>query len=101
MKILKRPGATVGIQSNDPELGLQVVNNSEYIHSELAVRFDLNRNFITSVSPASFYLPPNTQETIWVTYSSEGFESGNYEQDLKCITNHPEIRRFSFIMSCM
>ena len=83
-------GATVGIQSNDPELGLQVVNNSEYIHPELAVRFDLNRNFITSVSPASFYLPPNTQETIWITYSSEGFESGNYEQDLKCITSLPE-----------
>ena len=84
-------GATVGIQSNKSELGLQVVYNAEYIHSELAVRFDLNRNFITAVNPSSLTLPPGTQETIWITYSSVGFEPGSYEQDLKCITSHPEL----------
>ncbi|MCU0369888.1 MAG: carboxypeptidase regulatory-like domain-containing protein [Bacteroidales bacterium] len=82
--------ATIGLQSWNPELGLQVAYNEEYVHSELAVRFDLNRNFITSVNPSSFYLPPNTQETIWITYSSAGFETGSFEQDLKCITSHPE-----------
>lgn len=83
-------GATVGIQSLDPGLGLQVVYNEEYIHSELAVRFDLDQNFIIAVNPASLELLPGTQETIWITYSSEGFESGNYEQDLKCVTSHGE-----------
>lgn len=82
--------ATVGLQSGGPELGLQVVNNAPYLHSELAVRFDLNRNFITSVSPASGFLLPGHQETIWVTYSSEGFEHGSYEQELKCVTSLPE-----------
>jgi len=71
--------ATVGLQSSDPELGLQVVNNAPYLHSELAVRFDLNRNFITSVSPASGFLSPGHQETIWITYSSAGFEHARDE----------------------
>jgi hypothetical protein len=83
-------GATVGLQSSDPAVGLQVVFNQEYVHSELAVRFDLNRNFITHVQPASLVLPPGTQETIWITYSSEGFEVGGYEQELKCVTSLPD-----------
>lgn len=84
-------GATVGLQSWNSQQGLQVVHNAEYVHSELAVRFDLNTNFITHVQPATLTLLPNTQETIWITYSSEGFEAGNYEQDLKCLTSHPEL----------
>ncbi|MFA4863802.1 MAG: T9SS type A sorting domain-containing protein [Bacteroidales bacterium] len=82
--------ATAGLQSWNPELGLQVLYNQEYLHSELAVRFDLHRNFIVSVNPASGYLPPNSQETIWITYSSVGFEHGSYEQELKCVSNLPE-----------
>jgi hypothetical protein len=82
--------ATIGIQSDDPGLGLQVVYNENYIHSELAIRFDLNRNFITTVTPAAGFLPPGTQEHIWITYSSYGFEAGSYEQDLLCLTSHPE-----------
>lgn len=87
--------ATIGLQSSDPSVGLQVVYNAEYVHSELAVRFDLNRNFITSVTPSSLTLPPGTQETIWITYSSEGFEVGGYEQELKCETSigeYPQIQ---------
>lgn len=81
--------ATVGLQSSDPTVGLQVVYDAEYIHSELAVKFNLNRNFITSVTPSSLTLPPGTQETIWINYSSAGFEAGSYEQDLKCVTSLP------------
>ena len=83
--------ATVGLQSWNSQQGLQVVYNAEYVHSELAVRFDLTRNFITSVTPATLTLPPDSQETIWITYNSTGFEVGNYEQDLKCVTSHPEV----------
>lgn len=87
----EKTSATVGLQSGDPSLGLQVVYNAEYVHSELAVRFDLHRDFITNVTPASLFLLPGTQETIWITYSSEGFAPGGYEQELKCVTNFPEI----------
>lgn len=83
-------GATVGIQSSLPEAGLQVVCNAPYLHSELAIRFELNRYFITSVVPASGHLPPNSQEHIWITYNSTGFEAGSYEQELECLFSHPE-----------
>jgi hypothetical protein len=85
-----KTSATVGLQSYDPSMGLQVVYNAEYVHSEMAVRFDLHHNFITHVSPSSLTLPPGTQETIWITYSSEGFAPGTYEQDLTCVTSIPE-----------
>lgn len=84
--------ATIGIQSVDPGQGLQVSMNEAYVHSEMALRFDLNRGFITSVTPSSFTLQPGTQETIWIHYSSVGFESGNYEQDLKCVTSLPDFQ---------
>jgi hypothetical protein len=86
--------ATIGLQSSNPELGLQVSMNESFVRSEMAVRFDLNRSFITSVTPASLTLQPGQQETIWITYSSEGFEIGNYEQELKCLsslTEYPEL----------
>lgn len=82
---------TVGIQSANPEMGLQVVYNAPYLHSELAIRFQLTRNFITSVVPASGHLPPNSQEHIWITYNSTGYEPGNYEQDLECQLSLPEV----------
>ncbi|MBW6460850.1 MAG: carboxypeptidase-like regulatory domain-containing protein, partial [Bacteroidales bacterium] len=82
--------ATVGLQSHDKEIGLQVVYNAPYLHSELALRFDLNRNFVTAVNPASGLIPTGGQETIYVTYSAAGFQPGSYEQDVKCLTSHPE-----------
>ncbi|MBK6964598.1 MAG: carboxypeptidase regulatory-like domain-containing protein [Bacteroidales bacterium] len=82
--------ATIGLQSSNPELGLQVSMNEAYVHSEMAVRFDLTRGFIKSVTPASLTLQPGTQETIWIKYSSVGFETGGYEQELRCVTSLPE-----------
>lgn len=87
----EKTSATVGLQSYNPELGLQVVYNAEYLHSEMAVRFDLNRNFIVTVHPASGHLPPNSQEHIWITYSSVGYEHGTYEQELKCVSSLPDV----------
>ncbi len=81
--------ATVGLQSADPAIGLQVVYNGPYVHSELALKFAYPTNFITEVSPSSGWIPPGTQETILITYSSEGFQPGTYEEELKCITNFP------------
>jgi hypothetical protein len=82
---------TVGIQSWNPEMGLQVAYNQEYLHSQMALRFDLNRNFIVTVHPASGHLPPNSQEHIWITYSSVGYEHGTYEQELKCVSSLPDV----------
>lgn len=82
---------TVGIQSWNPEMGLQVAYNQEYLHSEMAIRFNLNRNFIVTVHPTSGHLPPFGQEHIWITYSSVGYEHGTYEQELKCLSSLPDL----------
>lgn len=82
---------TVGLQSWNPEMGLQVAYNQEYLHSQMAIRFDLNRNFIVTVHPASGHLPPNSQEHIWITYSSVGYAAGTYEQELKCVSSLPDV----------
>jgi len=88
---------TIGIQSYNPEMGLQVTYNETYVHSEMALRFDSpsqTTGFITNVSPASFFLPPGTQEHVWITYDSEGYEAGTYFQDLLCLSNdtlNPEV----------
>lgn len=91
---------TVGLQSGEGDLGLQVVYNEPYLHSEMAIRFDLNRYFIISVQPAIGYLPPSSQEHIWITYSSTGFEPGSYEQELKCLFNRPD-HSYEFVHNVM
>jgi hypothetical protein len=93
--------ATVGLQSGNPEMGLQVAYNQEYVHSEMAVRFDLHRNFITTVHPATLTLMPGTQEHIWITYSSVGFEPGTYEQELQCNTSLHDLAPQIFLHNVM
>lgn len=80
---------TVGIQAAEPELGLQVVYDTTYLHPEMIIRFDYPGSFIHAVEPASGYVEPGQQETIWIVYNSEGYESGTYSADLKCISNDP------------
>jgi len=81
---------TVGIQSFDPAVGLQVVCDTTYLHPEMIVRFDAPHSFITSVEPALGHVLPGHEETVHVTYSSVGFEVGDYTADLKCVSNDPE-----------
>jgi hypothetical protein len=50
-----------------------------------------DQNFIVSLHPASGKLPPNSQEHIWITYSSVGFEPGTYEQELECVSSLPDV----------
>jgi hypothetical protein len=82
---------TIGIQSYNPQMGLQVACNESYLHSEMCLRFDSPTGFIVDVDPVDFLLPPGTQEHVWITWNSEGFELGTYHQDLKCITNDTSI----------
>jgi hypothetical protein len=80
---------TIGLQSYNPEMGLQVVFNAAYLHPEMAIRFDSPAGFIHSVSPSTLSLAPGHQEHVRIIYHSEGFETGTYQQDLKCQSNDP------------
>ena len=93
--------ATVGLQSGNTEMGLQVAYNQEYVHSEMALRFDLHRNFITTVHPSTLTLMPGGQEHIWITYSSVGYTPGTYEQELQCNTSLHDLAPQIFLHNVM
>lgn len=79
--------ATVGIQSPDPALGLQVAYNQDYLHNNLSVLFSADSaqsDFITQVEPASGVLQPFSQTEITLTYSSAGYTPGRYQQTIQC-----------------
>ena len=83
---------TIGLQSPDQGVGLQVSNNEDYIHNELSVLINTiieNGDFITAINPASGTIPSGSQVEITLTYSAAGYEPGRYQQTVFCTTNNP------------
>jgi hypothetical protein len=78
---------TVGIQSSDPGLGLQVVFNSAYLHNDLSIVFSIPSGFISHVQPVSGVVPENSSELVTVTYSAESYLPGLYHAELLMETN--------------
>ena len=84
---------TIGIQSAESSVGLQVSLNEPYIHNELSVLINSsveNGDFVVAVSPATGIVPAFSQVEITLTYSAEGYEPGSYQQTVNCTTSHPE-----------
>ncbi len=86
------PGITltscsIGLQSSDPEIGLQVVYNSTYLHDDMAILFSNPADYITDVQPFTGTVPQNGSENITITYSAENFNPGTYHHDLLMETN--------------
>ncbi|MCK4695451.1 MAG: T9SS type A sorting domain-containing protein, partial [Candidatus Cloacimonetes bacterium] len=78
--------ATIGIQNEEGDIGLQVVFNDDYVEDELAILFkkvdvwlDLSENNGTIESGQS--------EFITLTANSEGFEPGDYLCNLLIASN--------------
>ncbi|MDZ7742107.1 MAG: carboxypeptidase regulatory-like domain-containing protein [Bacteroidota bacterium] len=80
-------GMTIGLQSSDPNMGLQVAYNTEYAHDDLALLFDLPAHFIIDVEPAHGFISSGSQQEIIMTYSAENYGPGTYTEDLDLITN--------------
>ncbi len=78
---------SVGIQSGDPAVGLQVVYNNAYLHDDLAILISKPSDFIVDVEPAWGTVPSGDNRTITITYDSEGYEAGDYIQDLWLSSN--------------
>ena len=68
---------TVGIQSADPAVGLQVVYNSNYLHNDLALLFNVPMDFIVEVDPASGNVSSGDSLMVTITYDSEGYDPGS------------------------
>jgi hypothetical protein len=84
---------TIGIQSSEPGVGLQVSLNEPYIHNELSVLINSsveNADFVVAVSPATGIVPAFSQVEITLNYSAEGYEPGRYQQTVNCTTSNPD-----------
>ncbi len=84
---------TIGTQSAEPSVGLQVSLNEPYIHNELSVLINSsveNGDFVVAVSPATGTVPAFSQVEITLTYSAEGYEPGSYQQTVNCTTSNPD-----------
>lgn len=84
---------TIGIQSSEPGVGLQVSFNEEYIHNELGIKIYISNDpadFIVSVEPASGMIPAYSNAEITLTYSAAGFDPGSYQETAVCTTDYPD-----------
>jgi hypothetical protein len=84
---------TIGLQSPDQGIGLQVSYNEPYLHNELSVLINTiieNGDFVTNIFPASGTIPAGSQAEITLTYSAEGYEPGRYQQTVYCTTSNPD-----------
>ena len=86
---------TVGIQSPDPSLGLQVAYNTSYIHDGLAILFDLPADFIVSVQPPTGLIAQGGSQNVKITYDTEGYDPGDYTQDLMFESNDPSTPEYT------
>ncbi len=81
-------GNTIGCQSSTPAVGLSVAFNTAYVHDGLALYMGPpGSHFIVDVQPFYGLIGAGLTADITMTYSSEGFEEGDYNEDLFITTN--------------
>lgn len=88
---------TIGLQSSDPETGLQVLFNTIYLHNDLTILFSLPSEFITDVEPVSGTVPQGGSEVVTITYDAEDYNPGTFHEDLLMETN--DLRNPEFVVT--
>lgn len=91
---VKLNSCTVGIQSSNPGVGLQVAYNTTYLHDDLAILLSWPADFILDVNPASGTITPGSSEQITITYDSQGYNPGEYTEDLFLESNDQDNAEF-------
>ncbi|MFC2107251.1 carboxypeptidase regulatory-like domain-containing protein [Bacteroidota bacterium] len=86
---------TIGIQSSDPDIGLQVAYNTAYAENLRTIMFILPSEFIVDVNPSNVIVPEGASQSIDVVYNSTAFEPGNYLEYLEGISNDEDMLDFN------
>ena len=82
-------GCTVGIENNDGSDGLEVVYNSDYLHDSLAVVFYQPTAWMTMSKSGGTVLPAEA-DTLEITFSSSGLDTGEYKNNIVIFNNDPD-----------
>lgn len=86
-------GCTVGIENSTGSVGLQVVYNAAYLHSNLAIRLaaePLPEPWV-SVSPLEGTVGPLSSDELTVRFCSSDVEIGDYTGTITINTNDPSL----------
>jgi hypothetical protein len=81
--------ATVGIQDQNGNIGLQVVHNNYYLQENMAIKFTKRIDWLHLDEPSGYVAGGETTEIV-LTASSDELTYGDYECSLTLITNDPE-----------
>jgi methionine-rich copper-binding protein CopC len=85
-----QPGSTtVGIQNSSGDHGLQVVCDSQYLHSGLAIAIAPDHNWLT-VTPGSTTTAAGGTTRITATFNTAGLSTGTYQTTLLITSNDPD-----------
>jgi hypothetical protein len=78
--------ATIGIQNETRDIGLQVVFNANYVKNNLRVRFTHRDGWLT-VTPASGTVPADGHVDLAVGFNAEGLADGDFPGALRISSN--------------
>ncbi|MBK6911533.1 MAG: S8 family serine peptidase [bacterium] len=81
--------ATVGIQDETGSVGLNVVHNAPYLHSDMAIEFTATADWLLIAPPAEGLLEPGDCTTIDFTYEAGGLPAGVYTGNVTLASNDP------------
>ena len=82
---------TIGIQNENGSIGLQMVNNSDYVYPEMAIKIRHPLFWLTA-SPLEGVLAPDESMDMDLTFDATDMEIGSYTGQLVLTTNDPEHR---------
>uniref|UniRef100_A0A832I5Z7 Choice-of-anchor D domain-containing protein n=1 Tax=Eiseniibacteriota bacterium TaxID=2212470 RepID=A0A832I5Z7_UNCEI len=88
MRASNKASATIGIQNEQRNDGLQVVFNAAYVKNNLAIRFQPPARFLT-VSPAAGTVPPGGFVDLNVGFNASGLFGGLYQGQVRIRGNDP------------
>ena len=85
--------ATIGIQNDTQDDGLTVVYNADYVHDNMAIRFQAFPEWLT-VNPAGGTVAPGGSDIVDVAFNATGLFGGTYEADIVIVSNDPSLPIF-------
>jgi hypothetical protein len=80
--------ATVGMQDETREIGLEVAYNEPYLHDELAIEFNRLPDWLI-MAPTSGVIPAGGHTDITLSINAAGLEEGDYEANIWFYSNDP------------
>ena len=78
--------ATVGIQNETRDIGLNVAFNAAYVKNNLRVRFSKAPGWLT-VTPTSGTIPAGGHADLAVTFNAQGLADGDYDGSVRIASN--------------